>query len=104
MKFIAKGPFLENIYNLMRNIGYHFQREDKEKKELTFVSSLGSDSYPRFHIYLKIEDENLVINLHLDQKKPTYKGTAAHGGEYQGKAVEKEAERIKIILRQNTKK
>ena len=49
MRFILKGPFKENIYNLIRSIGYHFQGEDQEKKELTFTRP--SQGYPRFHIY-----------------------------------------------------
>ena len=80
----------------MRKIGYHFQRKDKEQQELIFVRP--SKGYPRFHIYLKKDDEDLIFNLHLDQKKPIYKGTAAHAGEYEGEAVEKESERIKEIL------
>ena len=53
MRFILKGPFKENIYNLIRSIGYHFQDEDKEKKELTFTRP--AKGYPRFHIYSKQE-------------------------------------------------
>ena len=96
MRFILKGPFKENIYNLIKIIGYYFQGEDKEKKELAFVRP--SKGYPRFHIYSKIDNENLIFNLHLDQKRPIYKGVAAHSGEYEGEVVEKEAERIKKIL------
>jgi len=96
MRFILKGPFKENIYNLIRSIGYHFQDEDKEKKELTFTRP--AKGYPRFHIYSKQEIENLIFNLHLDQKRPIYKGVTAHSGEYEGEVVEKEAERIKKIL------
>ncbi len=83
--------------------------------------------YPRFHIYVsretphllrtalsaknkvspqKVRDETLrpgsgqaiIINLHLDQKKPIYRGTPAHSAEYEGRVVEKEAERIKKII------
>jgi len=114
MRFILKGPFKENIHNLIRIIGYHFQGEDKEKKELVFTRP--SKGYPRFHIYSKIdgstgpstlnsglkgspqEIENLIFNLHLDQKRPIYKGVTAHSGEYEGEVVEKEVERIKKIL------
>jgi len=35
----------------------------------------------------------------LDQKKPIYQGTPAHSGEYEGKVVEEETERIKQILK-----
>jgi hypothetical protein len=109
MKFVLKGPFNENLYSLMRKIGYHFQKEDKEKKE--FIFTRPPKGYPRFHIYLKIEgeesklssspfadareNENLIFNLHLDQKRPIYKGAPAHAGEYDSEVVEKEAERIK---------
>jgi len=51
--------------------------------------------YPRFHIYLEQNEDNIVINLHLDQKKPSYKGAKAHNAEYDGIAVENEAERLK---------
>jgi len=97
MKFELKGPFRENIYNLMRKVSYHFIRENKEKSELIFARP--PRGYPRFHLYVKIENENLIFNLHLDQKRPIYKGASAHAGEYDGKIVSKEAERIKEILK-----
>lgn len=97
MKFVLKKQFKENIYSVMREIGYRFQREDKEKKEMIFTRP--PKGYPRFHIYLKAEDENLIFNLHLDQKRPIYKGAPAHSGEYEGEVVVKEAERIKQLLK-----
>ena len=100
MKFIVKNSSGGNIINLMRGIGYHFQGTSKEKDELAFAHSISSNPYPRFHIYLKENKETreIFINLHLDQKKPIYKGTPAHSGEYEGEVVEKEAERIKDLL------
>ena len=105
MKFILKGPFKDNIYTLMRKVGYHFQRKDEVKSELIFVRP--PSGYPRFHVYLKTDgstgspqgNENLIFNLHLDQKKPIYKGVTAHSGEYEGKVVETEIERIKQSLK-----
>lgn len=88
----------ENMYNLMKSIGYRFQGKDEEKSELIFIRPLERDGYPRFHIYLKIEGEDLIFNLHLDQKKPIYEGAPAHAATYEGGPVEKEAERIKTIL------
>ena len=96
MKFVLKGPFNDNIYTLMRKVGYHFHGENKEKSEYNFVRP--SRSYPRFHLYLKIGEGNLIFNLHLDQRRPIYKGTTAHSGEYDGEVVEKEVKRIKQIL------
>lgn len=81
----------------MRELGYHFFREEKEKSELTFIRSIGQGSYPRFHIYLKFDEKRAMAsyNLHLDQKKPVYKGVTAHSAEYDGRIVEQETERIK---------
>jgi len=97
MKFVLEKPLKENIYNLMRRLGYHFQR--KNNSELVFYRSLRGLRFPRFHIYLKETNQELIFNLHLDQKKPTYKGTSAHAGEYEGKIVEDEIERIKQALK-----
>jgi len=100
MKFIIKRSFRENIYNLMRKIGYHFLKKDEENLEYNFIRPAGSNTYPRFHLYLKIEGKNLIFNLHLDQKKPIYKGATAHSGEYSGEVIGKEVERIKELLSQ----
>ncbi len=96
MIFTIQSQLKGNVYNLMRNIGYYFQGKDEKSSELSFVRP--PRSYPRFHIYLRQENDNLTFNLHLDQKKPIYEGTTAHSGEYEGELVEKEAERIKQIL------
>ena len=84
----------------MRQIGYRFQHEDKEKQEMSFVKPVGLRDFPRFHIYLKIDDQagNIIFNLHLDQKSPVYKAAPAHSADYEGDVIEKEAERIKIII------
>ncbi len=100
MKFVLEGPFEENVLSLMRNVGYYPQGQNDKKGEMIFIRPLERSGYPRFHIYLKVEDENLVFNLHLDQKRPIYKSVPAHAGEYDGTVVEKEAERIKQILQE----
>ena len=112
MRFTIKGPFKDNVYSLMRKAGYHFQGKfaeanasshasakasaNEEKSELIFVRP--PKGFPRFHLYLKTEGDDLIISLHLDQKRPIYKGVPAHSAEYEGKLVEEEAERIKKIL------
>ena len=105
MKFELKGPFKENIYNLMRKVGYHpaplSKGRGKQRGELSFARP--PRGYPRFHLFVKVEGENLIFNLHLDQKAPIYKGAPAHAGEYDGELVSKEAERIKQILEKNVK-
>ena len=102
MKFISKNPIEENIYNLIRKLGYRFMGRDEKKSEIIFIKPLDRNGYPRFHLYLKINEEEIMFNLHLDQKKPSYKGTLAHSGEYEGKIVEKEVKRIKENLKLNS--
>ena len=83
----------------MRQIGYHFLPE--RNSGLSFVKLLERSGYPRFHIYLKINEKNneIIFNLHLDQKRPVYKTARDHAAEYEGKVVENEAERIKQALK-----
>lgn len=89
----------ENLISALRRCGYHFERHHAETGEVSAARDLGVGGFPRFHCYAKIdESKNMFINLHLDQKHPSYKGTRAHGGEYDGKLVREEAERIKSIL------
>lgn len=96
MKFIIKNP-KENPLNLARRIGYYFLRQEKD--ELSFIRPLERGGYPRFHLYLKENDNEMVFNLHLDQKRPIYQGAPAHAGEYEGPVIEQEAQRIKQILK-----
>lgn len=101
MKITVKGPLKDNINNLARKLGYHFQRAKKDENgldELEFSRVMSASGYPRFHLFLKSEGENLVFTLHLDQKKPSYSGSAAHAGEYSGAIVEEEAQRIKNLM------
>lgn len=83
----------------MRKCGYHSEGMDERTDQLIFARRVGASDYPRFHAYLKSEDEQVIINLHLDQKKPIYKGAPAHAAEYAGPVVEEEAKRIKQIFR-----
>lgn len=81
----------------MRRCGYA-EIHDRLSGKTSYVRRLSWNFYPRFHAYLEADGERLMIDLHLDQKKPSYHGSAAHSGEYNGEAVEREAERIKALL------
>jgi len=85
-----------NIPDLMRRLGYK-PLAYTPAGELNCVRPLGGD-YPRFHIYLKADPSIIVLNLHLDQKKSSYQGTHAHGGDYDGETVREEMDRIKEII------
>ena len=99
MKFKVKN-IRENITALTRKISYRYLREDGDKKEHVLVRPLEIGGYPRFHLFLKIDpkEQEFIFNLHLDQKRPVYKGAPAHSADYEGEAVEREAERIKEAL------
>jgi len=88
----------ENILNLTRKLGY--MPKSFVGEELNCVRPLLGREYPRFHLYIKENKEKniLIFNLHLDQKKPSYRGVPAHSGEYSGEVIEKEMERIKKIV------
>lgn len=93
MKFELNLP-KENTNSFMRRCGYVPEGADPKTGELRFSKSLGA-SYTRFHIYC-VENENRIVifNLHVDQKRPSYRGASAHNGEYSGPLVEAEAQRI----------
>lgn len=96
MKIIINN-IKENPVNLFRRAGYVFQRQPGP--ELSFIRPFSRAGYPRFHIYAGIEGTDLVINIHLDQKKETYGDTTRHHGEYENDGVLKEEiERIRSIL------
>lgn len=87
----------ENPTSLMRRAGYIFQRN--EGVEISFVRPLASSGYPRFHIYAKMNDVDLVIKIHLDQKKQTHGSATRHHGEYEdSKLLEEEVARIRHII------
>jgi len=96
MDFIIKD-IKENIAETARKIGYIII-DAKENSEYNLVRRLGINNYPRFHIFVRQAGDRLLFGLHLDQKQPSYKGSHAHSGEYDGPVVEEEADRIKEIL------
>lgn len=87
----------EGIASIARNIGYLII-DTNPNGEYNLVRKLAGNNYPRFHIYLRQQGSTYNFGLHLDQKKPSYKGTHAHNGEYFGPVVDEEVERIKDIL------
>ncbi|EKE15602.1 MAG: hypothetical protein ACD_11C00118G0002 [uncultured bacterium] len=86
----------ENPVSLLRRAGYIFQRKDGN--EMSFVRPLARAGYPRFHIYTKVEGIDLIINIHLDQKKETYGDDTRHHGEYENDGpLKDEVERIRLV-------
>lgn len=88
---IQKSDLKENLYNFLRKCGYAPFHD-------SYIKTLSSSGYPRFHLYINEEDSQYIFNLHLDQKKPSYGKETAHSGEYDGEVVEEEAEKIMDLL------
>ncbi len=83
--------------NLIRRAGYGEHR-DARSGETSYSRRLGVHIFPKFHVYLEEKNGGTEISLHLDQKKPSYGLSHMHSGEYDGKVVEREIERIKQMF------
>ncbi len=83
----------------MRRAGYSFVGRDQRTGEEGYQRRLGAEDYPKFHAFIKQDEQYVFVNLHLDQKKPSYPGSSAHSGEYsESEVLEKEAEIIKKVF------
>lgn len=91
---LNKSSLKENSVQLMRTAGYIFKR-GIVGEEMSFERPLETSGFPKFHIYLTEDQNNIYLNLHLDQKRPSYAGTSAHSGEYDGDLLTEEINRIK---------
>ncbi len=90
--------FKENLRVFLQRCGYH-SSSDFNSSQASYIKRLSRDFYPRFHLYIKEYDGKSVINIHLDQKKPSYAGAHAHSGEYEGELVEREAKLISGLIK-----
>lgn len=96
MKLHFIGLYTMNPRQLIRRAGYG--EIMNRKGEVSYVRVFGPSGYPRFHAYLELIPGGFQINLHLDQKKPTYGSGTAHSGEYDGEVVEREGARIVSVI------
>lgn len=71
-----------------------YNRMVSRSNEISYAKRIRGYSYPRFHVYLSSD----FINLHLDQKKPSYGEETRHSGEYDSEIVKEEANRIEEIM------
>lgn len=79
MRFVCR-QLTDNITTVLRRLGYIFQYE--KDGEMSFVRPLARAGFPRFHCYAKIEKQQYVFSMHLDQKRETYGQETRHHGEY----------------------
>ena len=104
MKFgIKKKVLEENIENILRKAGYNLIHSYHTKKD-SFVRRLTRDHYPRFHIYVKDNNDIIVIDIHLDQKKASYDNTHVHNAEYDNEIIDDEIKRLKEKILCNLQK
>ncbi|MFA5069839.1 MAG: hypothetical protein WC528_01005 [Patescibacteria group bacterium] len=97
MKIYLKKTFADNTPTLLKKCGYHYTGEFRG--ESGFARRAGAGIYPQFHIYVNQDtDEELILNLHFDAKKPSYAGSSMHSGEYDTEIVKDEADRIKNFI------
>lgn len=84
----------------LRKCGYIEIQNPHKNNEVSYARSLDPGRfYPRFHVYLESDKAGFGISIHMDAKKPSYEGSSAHSGEYEGPIVEGEAERIRNIAK-----
>ncbi|HJN84798.1 MAG TPA: hypothetical protein QF873_00585 [Patescibacteria group bacterium] len=93
--FAKPLPFTPDY--LLRKAGYA-PYHDRRTGKSSYTRKVTREFYPRFHLYVMETDKVVTFDLHLDQKKPSYSGTSAHAGEYDGTVVENEMARLKQAL------
>lgn len=81
----------------LRKAGYSAVISRKDKDD-SYTRRISSGKYPCFHIYFQETTEQIIFNLHLDQKQPSYPGSRAHSGEYEGELVAEEITRLKSLI------
>ncbi len=96
MKRFFQGPLSDNGRNIMRRLSYGEQRT--RAGQISYTKRATGERFPRYHAYLEETSTGLQVNLHVDQKEPSYEGTSAHAGEYDGVLVERELDRITTFI------
>ncbi len=97
MKFRVPNNFSLNIPNLAKKSGY-FQIYDRIENKKSFVRKLSAERYPRFHLYISENQNEIVFDLHIDQTKARYENQSAHRGDYESERVRNELVRIYQII------
>ena len=96
MKFTVPKP-PDGIRTRILRASYHEHRDPYTGK-MSYSHRLGSYHYPRFHLYVIEREQDALCDLHIDQKQASYAGSHMHSGEYDGETVEREVERLKVLL------
>lgn len=99
MKIEIKNP-RQNPVALIRKCGY-IPWYDFRFKKASFIRRLTRAYYPRFHLnYFYNKEGSLILDLHLDARRPMHKKGIRTSEDEESEVVKKEGERIKRILGQ----
>lgn len=103
MKFrFPLNQLLAQPVQIARRAGY-FTITDSKTGHKSFVRKLTADRYPRFHLYLTKKNNEIIFDLHLDQRVTRYTGQPAHNADYESDLVRAELTKIYKIAKQKTK-
>jgi len=100
MKFKTTKNLNYTPENVLRTCGY-FPIFDRKNQKVSFVKKLSGNRYPRFHLYLKEIENELVFDLHLDQSQTVYTQQKAHNADYDSLEVKQELVRIFQEVKKN---
>lgn len=93
MKFKIENNLTQNLYSILRETGY-MPLHDRLTGKDSYARKLSSGHYPRFHLYLQENPQEIVFDLHLDQNINRYQGQTAHNADYDSQEVRDELIRI----------
>ena len=100
-ELVKAKKILNNRSNLDSKSSVPISLRDKlhsAQGETSYIRRMTNGEFPRFHAYIEVKGNGFQVNLHLDQKAPTYGENTAHSGEYDGETVGLEGKRIKEII------
>ncbi len=100
MDILFQKPLKKTSYAILREAGY-IPIVDRVTGKQSYVLKISGGRYPRFHVYIEEEKDDLVkIHLHLDHKQHGW-GERLHDTEYDGEDIDVESARIERWLEHN---
>lgn len=97
MKFRLPNNLSHSPAMIVSRLGY-LQIKDALSGKTSYVHKFTAQRYPRFHLYIKENTEEIIFDLHLDQAKPRYEGQTAHKADYETPEVKNELTRIYLAV------
>lgn len=97
MDILFQKPLQKTSYAILREAGY-IPIVDRASGKQSYVLKIAGGRYPRFHVYIEEEKDDLLkIHLHLDHKQHGW-GERLHDTEYDGEDIDIESGRIERWL------